>query len=156
MEPRPEEGRSSLDQRMEESLARLLRKPWPAKCRNAQAPSHVAFFIQLSYLVDCKVANWKAWGECSVSCGGGSKTRIRKVIQEEKLGGEMRPYLEETEKCKTAKCKGTLSFRCFQTATCLNLDVSLWICLKIIFFKIKKIEIEIRPQSQMPQKLLLV
>ena len=27
--------------------------------------------------VECKVGDWKPWGECNVTCGGGTKTKFR-------------------------------------------------------------------------------
>jgi len=55
--------------------------------------------------VDCKVDNWAKWGECSVTCGGGNKTRTRDIIQEPEHGGDVCPGLEETIVCNTDKCK---------------------------------------------------
>ena len=60
------------------------------------------------YLVDCKVGDWKPWGECSLTCGGGTKTRARDVIVEPKNGGALCPGLEETMDCNTEQCPGTL------------------------------------------------
>ena len=60
------------------------------------------------FSVDCKVGQWNAWGICSVTCGGGTKTKTRDVIQEPKYGGMTCPVLEETMICNTYNCEGTL------------------------------------------------
>ena len=63
--------------------------------------------------VDCKVGDWKPWGKCSVTCGGGTKKRGREVIREAKNAGASCPDLEETEECNTEECPGTLSILLF-------------------------------------------
>ena len=59
-------------------------------------------------LVDCKVGDWKPWGECSTTCNNGTKTRARAVVEEPENGGVMCPDLEETETCNTDHCEGSL------------------------------------------------
>merc|ERR550532_704707 len=54
--------------------------------------------------VDCKVGDWKPWGECSLTCGGGTKTRARDVIEEPKNGGALCSALEETMDCNIDQC----------------------------------------------------
>ena len=58
--------------------------------------------------VDCKVGKWKAWGECSLTCGGGIKTKTREVIQQPNQRGEKCPTLEERDVCNTEECPGSL------------------------------------------------
>ena len=57
--------------------------------------------------VDCKVGDWKRWGECSATCGGGTKTSERDVIAEPENGGASCPALEETMACNTEGCPGS-------------------------------------------------
>ena len=58
-----------------------------------------------TFLVDCKVGEWKPWGECSATCGGGTKTRARDVIGAPENGGASCPdTLEETDVCNTDQC----------------------------------------------------
>ena len=62
-----------------------------------------------TFLVDCKVGEWKPWGECSATCGGGTKTRARDVIGAPENGGASCPdTLEETDVCNSHQCGGSL------------------------------------------------
>ena len=54
--------------------------------------------------IDCAMSNWRAWGNCSQTCGGGVKHRIRNVVQHAELGGHACPALSEAAGCKTAPC----------------------------------------------------
>ena len=47
-------------------------------------------------------------GECSVTCGGGSRTIKSEVIQEAENGGEKCPILEITMVCNTDECPGPI------------------------------------------------
>lgn len=61
--------------------------------------------IKATKAVNCKVGDWKAWGRCSVTCGGGTKRRARDVIHVDmNRVGETCPALEETMACNTAQC----------------------------------------------------
>ena len=62
------------------------------------------------FLVDCKVDDWSAWGVCSVTCGSGTKSKGRDVVQEPNPLGAMCPHLEETSVCNTDECKGTFLY----------------------------------------------
>ena len=99
---------------MEEKDVRLWRRQWTATLTNAQVHlslfdfRHNIFTNWGYYLVDCKVSNWKPWGECSVTCGGGTKTRARDVIEIPENEGDTCPALEETMACNTDQCPGAL------------------------------------------------
>jgi hypothetical protein len=54
--------------------------------------------------VDCQVSSWNAWSSCSKKCGGGVKTRSRKVLVQPLAGGKACPALTESEVCNQASC----------------------------------------------------
>ena len=56
--------------------------------------------------VDCEVEDWSEWSDCSATCGGGTKTRGRGVVQAAENGGAVCPALEEKEPCNTDQCPG--------------------------------------------------
>ena len=95
-------------------------------CNTAGCPGSFPIFIlnfqhhiftKCGSSVDCEVGNWKIWGECSVTCNGGTKTRAREVIEERENGGATCPVLEETMACNTKECPGALPIRLFDFHT---------------------------------------
>ena len=72
----------------------------------------VLYLIHIFILApaDCKVDNWSPWGDCSVTCNGGTKTKTRNIIQEPSLGEFTCPDLEKTQLCNTDQCEGILRF----------------------------------------------
>ena len=70
---------------------------------------YLLFHQGFTFPVDCKVGDWKPWGECNATCNGGTKTRAREVVEEPENGGTACPHLEETETCNTDQCEGTLN-----------------------------------------------
>ena len=108
VEPRREEEELFKRQRMEELSVQLWRKRSLATLTNAQ----VIFFPMnksLAGSVDCEVEDWSSWSECSATCGGGTRTRERKVVQEPENGGAACQDREEEESCKTEPCEGILN-----------------------------------------------
>ena len=60
-------------------------------------------------LVHCK---WDAWevGECSVTCGGGNRTKTRTEKVSSSFGGEECEGLSSiTETCNVQECPGTIT-----------------------------------------------
>ena len=80
-------------------------------CNTDKCPGtlfHIASNFHLNGLsVDCQVSQWKDWN-CDVTCGNGTMTRERDVVQEPLHGGDTCPELEETGICQTNPCKGIL------------------------------------------------
>ena len=56
-------------------------------------------------VVDCEWSDWQI-GQCSLSCGGGTRTNIRLKTSEEKNGGicEGEPWVQED--CNSKGCPG--------------------------------------------------
>ena len=67
---------------------------------------HHHIFTNCGSSVDCKVGDWSSWGDCNVTCGGGTKPRSRKVLEGPEHGGAICPTLEETDVCNTDECGG--------------------------------------------------
>ena len=55
-------------------------------------------------LVDCQTDEWSTWTTCPVTCGGATKTRSKKVLQEAMNGGAACPSLQESMRCNTEMC----------------------------------------------------
>merc|ERR1719270_1751499 len=123
VEPRREEEQLFERLRTEELLAQLWRKRNLATLTNAQliaklkigenggAPCPALEEEEPCNTdqcpVDCEVEDWSLWSECSATCGGGTRTRERKVVQEPENGGAACQDREEEESCKTEPCEGT-------------------------------------------------
>merc|ERR1719238_123304 len=56
--------------------------------------------------VDCAVAQWSDWSQCSEPCGGGSQTRNRTVTRHAANGGAGCPSTDEARSCNDAVCTG--------------------------------------------------
>ena len=54
--------------------------------------------------VNCEMNNWGAWGDCSKTCGGGTKTRSRTVKVQARNGGNSCPTTSESTSCNTQAC----------------------------------------------------
>jgi hypothetical protein len=54
--------------------------------------------------VDCRLAEWTAWGSCSKQCGSGSQTRERVVETPAKGGGADCGHTHEERECSTKPC----------------------------------------------------
>eukprot|EP00163_Fabomonas_tropica_P013469 TRINITY_DN24_c0_g1_i1.p1 TRINITY_DN24_c0_g1~~TRINITY_DN24_c0_g1_i1.p1 ORF type:complete len:1967 (+),score=502.53 TRINITY_DN24_c0_g1_i1:169-6069(+) len=54
--------------------------------------------------VNCVVSAWGPYGSCSVSCGGGIKTRTRTVTTPASCGGTACPSTTDSASCNTQSC----------------------------------------------------
>jgi len=57
--------------------------------------------------VDCKMAEWTAWSDCSAECGGGQKIRTRAIKTPEKNEGKPcdNEEMKQTAACNTQQCE---------------------------------------------------
>lgn len=56
-------------------------------------------------VVDCEVSEWKAWGKCSASCGGGQAMRSREIMRMPSNGGKgCGDAMSEVKGCNTDPC----------------------------------------------------
>ena len=59
----------------------------------------------IHFLVPCEFDEWSEWSTCSQSCGGGVKTRTRKIKQLEDFGGApCKANTTETGPCALNEC----------------------------------------------------
>ena len=78
---------------------------WPAHGgKECPALSLNAICEQPPCGINCKMSAWGAWKQCSKSCGGGKRSRIRVVVQEAASKGSQCPSLAETVPCNTDAC----------------------------------------------------
>merc|ERR1719486_1837197 len=54
--------------------------------------------------IDCVMADWSPWSECTAQCGGGSETRTRGVLVPDEHGGAKCPANTESDACNTQSC----------------------------------------------------
>jgi uncharacterized protein YegL len=54
--------------------------------------------------VDGKMSHWEAWSGCSRACGGGTRSRHRKVLKEAKFGGLPIAETMQEQLCNTQPC----------------------------------------------------
>ena len=67
--------------------------------------------IEFSTLVDCEWGKFGDWGQCSVTCGKGTKSRTRaKSIQESGGGKPCVGEPTEIAPCTERECPGEYSF----------------------------------------------
>jgi hypothetical protein len=67
-------------------------------------PSPLATLPPTVAAVHCQVSGWTSWSACSKTCGVGSASRTRSVIQHAASGGFVCPNLEESGQCSTQQC----------------------------------------------------
>merc|ERR1719163_2688581 len=70
--------------------------------------------------VDCEVSQWTEWSKCSASCGGGSQSRTRKILQHPSKFGQQCPELSESQDCNTHKCTGCVGCAGKSSGPCMQ------------------------------------
>ena len=58
--------------------------------------------------VDCEVSAWSKWGDCSHTCGPGTKKRTRNVVKHRSYGGKDCEWLKQTDSCFSQVCLSSL------------------------------------------------
>ena len=77
--------------------------------------------------MNCEVSDFGPWTECSKSCGGGTRTKTRKVTQEKAgTGSECPTNLHEDGTCNNDVCPGNLSY---------NREMKKFVCVVCQVFK---------------------
>ena len=56
--------------------------------------------------VNCVLSEWGDFNTCSVTCGGGNRTRTRSITTQAANGGIACGPKSESEECGTAGCPG--------------------------------------------------
>jgi len=56
---------------------------------------------------DCVLSNWMGWSQCTVPCGGGTKSDHKIVLQYDKHGGSVCQATSRTASCNTDVCGTT-------------------------------------------------
>eukprot|EP00434_Breviolum_minutum_P031701 symbB.v1.2.028035.t1/scaffold2927.1/size67078/2 len=65
----------------------------------------------------CVIGSWEKWTECSVSCGGGHRSRVRQVLSPAANGGEAcNTALEMLEPCAEQVCDQSICVDCLWEA----------------------------------------
>ena len=62
-------------------------------------------------IVDCQWSSYGDWSQCSATCGGGTKTAERTIIQQGAHGGkECNGTALKIEKCNDQPCSSKFAF----------------------------------------------
>ena len=64
----------------------------------------LCFELLLLFLEDCVWGIWSFWSPCSISCGGGTNTRSRNKIRNERNGGNCSGSGRDSKRCNTQSC----------------------------------------------------
>ena len=63
----------------------------------------VLLLYKITFIVNCE---WNSWenGDCSVSCGGGNRTKTRSKNIDEQFGGLCKEHSVASEECNMDEC----------------------------------------------------
>ena len=76
-------------------------------------PYIIQYFLHNIASVDCKWGAWRDPGACSKSCGGGTRSKVRVKLVEEKNGGQCIGKSIAFELCNMNSCPGKISDRIY-------------------------------------------
>lgn len=79
-------------------------KPGNSLCGNSCGELIMRLMDQFPRPQDCVVSQWTGYGECSRQCGGGQKTKTRKIVYPPMRGGIKCPELRHTLACNNIPC----------------------------------------------------
>ena len=65
---------------------------WRRRRRRSCSPTH------------CRVSSWTSWSSCTLSCGGGFRSRMRSKTLTESCGGRCPYDLTQTQRCNSQCC----------------------------------------------------
>jgi len=86
--------------------------------------------------VPCELSEWEDWGDCSTTCGKGTRTRTRSVKTESQHGGqECENAREASEDCKPKECPmdfGPLALQCLFVKDQTNMDPISGVTVKVV------------------------
>jgi hypothetical protein len=54
--------------------------------------------------IHCEVSDFTDWSECSKTCGSGFQTRSRDIVTQDNHGGNVCPFLDESQTCSDQNC----------------------------------------------------
>ena len=85
---------------------RVLKRCTPGNtmCGNSCNPLITRLLDMYPRPQNCVVSKWSGYGACSKDCGGGEKSKIRKIIYPAKRGGTPCPKLKHTIGCNFDPC----------------------------------------------------
>jgi len=67
--------------------------------------------VSWSCIRDCQVSEWGEWAPCSQSCGGGVKTKARRIVARASGGGANCPNLHVEEPCNNEVCSPSADYK---------------------------------------------
>lgn len=88
----------------ESKVTRAVIQPPGAHGMKCPALAKVTVCNQVKCPVNCEISTWSTWNNCSRDCGGGVRSRTRKVLQVPAHGGQACGPPTESKPCNTGEC----------------------------------------------------
>ena len=81
-------------------------------CKHQLKKSKEPVHVKVLPIIDCKWSQWGEWPDCSHTCGGGLRSRSRRVLVQAANGGQICEGGEiDLEDCNTQDCPPPSMFR---------------------------------------------